>query len=373
MAGVSAGAAGGATQPGAEAAAPAPQTVKKSVWGPTSLNGESLWPTYRDLGVGLFSVQARWDHIAPRTGPRASQGPERPRLSVASLSEETVTDAHSHGMKVQMLIMGTPPWANGGKGWRWAPHDPEDFGDFATAIARKYPSVRPVDDLGRAQPQAQLQALHPREVDRPAKLNKAQQVAPRRYAELLDTAYGALKAESPANVVIGGNTYTAAGPADINTFQWIRYMKLPGGSRPRMDMYGHNPWGSRDPEPEGSAVAPGARSPSADLRRLAGCSTRNFPGQPLKLFLAEWGVPTGFEDIDLQYVAAGQGGVEVDQGRAQDRADLEADLHRRLGPPRGHRPQLDGVPGRQREAEAGDLQRLQVRLSAGSGGASRRD
>ena len=37
--------------------------------------------------------------------------------------------------------MGTPKWANGGRSWNWAPDDPSDFGDFATAISRYYPSV----------------------------------------------------------------------------------------------------------------------------------------------------------------------------------------------------------------------------------------
>ena len=48
----------------------APPTVKKSVWGQTALNGQSLFPTYQDLGVGLYSIQARWDHIAPEDRPR---------------------------------------------------------------------------------------------------------------------------------------------------------------------------------------------------------------------------------------------------------------------------------------------------------------
>jgi hypothetical protein len=274
--------------------------VKKSVWGPTSLNDESLWPTYQDLGVGLFSVQARWDHIAPEVRPRAPRDPDDPAYEWPDYLQETITGALAHGMKVQILIMGTPPWANGDKTWRWTPHDPDDFGDFAHAIARKYPDVRLWMVWGEPNRKHNFQPFHPSKSTN-GKLTKKQQVAPRRYAQLLDTAYGALKAENPANVVIGGNTYTAAGPADINTFPWIRYMKLPGGKRPRMDMYGHNPWGSKvpnlkDPPSPRGAVAFG------DLRRLAKVLDRTFPGKRLKLFLAEWGVPTGFEDIDLQYV-----------------------------------------------------------------------
>ncbi|MBM3666184.1 MAG: hypothetical protein FJW90_01660, partial [Actinobacteria bacterium] len=53
----------GAIGAGSAAAA---QTVKKGVWGlPTTLNGRSLFPTYKDLGFGVYNMQARWDGIAP--------------------------------------------------------------------------------------------------------------------------------------------------------------------------------------------------------------------------------------------------------------------------------------------------------------------
>ena len=48
-----------ATGPAAELSAsqssggPAPQTEKKAMWGPTVLNGVSLFPAFRDLGVGI--------------------------------------------------------------------------------------------------------------------------------------------------------------------------------------------------------------------------------------------------------------------------------------------------------------------------------
>ena len=50
------------TKSDAEASGPALQTTKKLMWGPPFLaDGTSLFPTYRDLGVGIFAVQARWE------------------------------------------------------------------------------------------------------------------------------------------------------------------------------------------------------------------------------------------------------------------------------------------------------------------------
>ena len=213
--GASAGAVGGATQPGTETAAPAPQTVKKSVWGPTSLNGESLWPTYRDLGVGLFSIQARWDQIAP-TEPAEPRDPLDPAYVWPEYLDFAVSEATEHGMKVQILIMGAPPWSNGGKGWKWSPRDPLDFADFATAISGRYPSVDHWMIWGEPNRKPNFGPFTPA-TSPTGKLNKDQQAAPRAYAKLLDLSYRALKADDPSNLVIGGNTYTASGRRATST------------------------------------------------------------------------------------------------------------------------------------------------------------
>jgi hypothetical protein len=66
--------------------------------------------------------------------------------------------------------------------------------------------------------------------------------APRRYARLLDAAYGALKRVRRSNVVIGGNTFVTG---TMRPGNWIRNMKLSNGRPPRMDLYGHNPFSAR--------------------------------------------------------------------------------------------------------------------------------
>src|SRR5205085_1832988 len=67
---------------------------------------------------------------------------------------------------------------------------------------------------------------------------------PRRYARLLDTTYGALKRVHRRNLVIGGNTFVSG---DIPALQYLKWMQLPHGRRPRMDLYGHNPFTQRAP------------------------------------------------------------------------------------------------------------------------------
>ncbi len=273
------------------------------MWVGAAPDGRSLFPVYRDLGVGLYSTVVRWDWIAPDARPADPTNPNDPAYTWPAYVTEAVAEAAKYGIKVQVMILGTPPWANGGKSWQWVPDQPKDFGDFTAAISRRYPTVKHWMIWGEPNRAPNLQPFTPVTKQTAKKLTPAQQVAPRNYAQLLDAAYSSLKGVNTANKVIGGNTYTSSGVDDINPYQWIRYMKLPGGARPRMDMWGHNPFGFDVPKLKSlkEKAAPRGTVPFSDLRRLARELDRNFRGRRLKLFLAEWGVPSGSKDKDLGY------------------------------------------------------------------------
>lgn len=292
-------AAGAGDKAKAKAAAPK-QTVKKSMWGqPTLSDGRSTFPIMKDLGVGLYSIQVRWEAIAPTVKPLDPTNPNDPAYQWPQYLTDAVAEATANGMQVQLLIMGTPPWANGGQSWEWMPNNVQDWTDFVTAVTRKYPVATHYMIWGEPNRTPNFKPSTPA-TSNTGKLKGAQQVSPRNYAILLDAAYAAIKAEGPADKVIGGNTYTAAGKDDINTYQWAKYMKLPNGSRPRMDLWGHNPWGFTLPNFDDP---PGRRGTVtfSDLQRLVKVLDKEFKPRKLKLFLAEWGVPSGFKDKDLGY------------------------------------------------------------------------
>jgi len=217
----------------------------KMIWGTVDLtNGRSAFPIYHQLGVDVFQIELNWAHTAP-TRPDRATDPKDPAYDwSAELGQALHAAAHYH-IRVCILVLGTPAWANGGLDDSWAPSNPKDFGNFLTAAARRYRSVHYWMVWGEPNRNANFQPMPPNS-----------SVGPRRYALLLNAGYHALKRVSRANVVIGGNTssYGTVQPADF-----ARWMRLPNGRPPPLDYYGLNPYSARFPKPHQRVCCKGGR------------------------------------------------------------------------------------------------------------------
>ena len=254
------------------AAAPASAEItrKKSMWGPATVGGASQFPIYADLGVGIWQTGLRWEQVATRRPERPSD-PTDPAYAWPAELDAAIADAQAHGIAVALLVMGTPAWANGGRSAKWAPNSPRDYARFLTAAAHRYPAVRHWIIWGEPTKNTNFQPLRK---DRHRRLTGRGLRGPRIYARMLDRAYGALKAVSPANIVIGGNSFTVG---TVTPRRWIQALRLPGGRPPRMDLYGHNPFSARRPvlsqDPLGRGFAD-----FGDLDTLAGWLDRDLKG-----------------------------------------------------------------------------------------------
>jgi hypothetical protein len=266
----------------------------KAMWGPAIHEGTSLFPTYRELGVNIYEDRLNWSLIAPRR-PRSPTNPDDPAYVWPAEVTTAVAEAQRYHMQVALEVIGAPRWANNGKAWNWAPLHSRDYADFATAAAKRYPSVHLWMIWGEPSRRPDF------EPETPAKpftrLDAQQTVAPHLYARMLDAAYGALKSVSRSNLVIGGMTYTTG---DISTQQWIENLRLPDGKPPRLDMYGHNPFSFRAPN-LANPPSPDEQIDFSDLGRLSKLVDRYLgrSGNPdPKLFISEWTVPT---KVDLEF------------------------------------------------------------------------
>jgi hypothetical protein len=267
----------------ATTAAPA-SGFQKAIWGQVYRNGVNQFPLYKRLGVSIYQADLPWDQVATRRPPHPTD-PSDPAYRWPAVIRQAIRQASRFHMRVLLQITGTPGWANGGRPFNWAPNNPADYAAFAAAAARKYPSVHLWMIWGEPTRSPNFQPLTPAAPG--AQLDAAQQRAPHIYAQLLDSAYAALKRVSGHNVVIGGCTYTTG---DIDTQQWIENLRLPDGRAPRMDMYAHNPFGWEDPN-FSDPPSPSGEVQFSDLPRLAGWIDRSLH-RKLPIFLSEWTIPT---------------------------------------------------------------------------------
>jgi hypothetical protein len=273
---------------------------KKAIWGPLSVDGRSTFPTYHRLGVGIYEMHLNWRATAPTRPARASD-PNDAAYAWPPSVDHAIAEADRYGIRVLLMIVATPNWANGGRASRWAPHRPADLAAFAKAAARRYRSVRHWMIWGEPTRRPNFMPLNP---ETPGKrLTPQEKRAPRHYARMLDASYRALKRVRRRNIVIGGNSYTTG---DISPRNWIREMRLPNGRRPRMDMYGHNPFTYRRPDLRRSRTHPqfgyADFSDLDDLMRwLDRHGYRNSRGRPLRVFISEWTLPTDHVNHEFNF------------------------------------------------------------------------
>lgn len=274
----------------------ADRSIPKAFWGPLTWNGNSAFPTYHDLGVSIYELDLPWYQIAP-TRPRQPTNPNDPAYQWPTGIDYAVQQTAYYHMRLLLQIFGAPSWANGGHAPNYPPLHPRDLAKFMTAAARRYPTVHLWMIWGEPdrKPDFGIDKTVPYTATR---LTRAEARAPNLYAQMLDRSYGALKAASKSNIVIGGDTYTTG---DIPVALWIENMRLPDGKPPRLDMYGHNPFTSRRPSLTNPPTGYGYYDFS-DLKRLWKLVNRNLapPQHKLKIFLSEWTVPTA-PDSEFPY------------------------------------------------------------------------
>jgi hypothetical protein len=263
-------------------------TSKKSIWGPVNRNGQDQFPIYHDLGAGIWQSTLNWRDITP-TRPAHPTDPADPTYQWPSELDQAVRDGQRYHIRISLLVMSTPSWANGGQPYNWVPSQISDYTDFLTAAARRYPSVKLWMIWGEPSRRANFMPETPAPANSTS-LTAEQAAAPRYYARMLDASYAALKAVRRSNIVIGGNTFTSG---DIGPYNWVRYMRLPNGHRPRLDLYGHNPFTGRRPQ-TGVFQDPFVVDIS-DMPRFTHFldnNLRDAAGRPLKLFFSEFFWPT---------------------------------------------------------------------------------
>jgi hypothetical protein len=278
----------------------------KGFWGPS--DRDSMTRVYKNLGVKLYQTQLRWAEIAPNR-PANPRNPSDPAYRWPKSVDDAVLNAKLClcGMNVGLMVLSSPNWANGNRGY-WGAPNPGAYANFMYAASKKYPDVRLWMIWGEPARKANWQPLTPqseKDANAGKPLTSAQKKAPRAYAAVLDAAYGALKQANGQNKVIGGNTFSWG---SIRPVQFVKNMRFgSNNAKPRVDMYGHNPFTNRKPNLANKPYCGTEKAGCADYSDLDWFnrvvdSNLGRPGHShVQLFLSEWTVPTRPRDSEFPF------------------------------------------------------------------------
>jgi hypothetical protein len=196
--------------------------IQDDTWlefGPGKL--EERLATFERLGVPIVRFTLRWNEVAVRR-PKQAASPSDPAYDWHR-PDRVLRGLRRHGLVPILTLVGTPPWANGGRTPNFAPPRPRDFRRFATAAARRYPWVR-----------YWLIWNEP---------NKRLWLRPTRagiYVEhLLNPGYEAIHAVLPHARVGGGVTGPCGAVGGVAPTAWVRGMAR---AHARFDAYAHHPY-----------------------------------------------------------------------------------------------------------------------------------
>jgi hypothetical protein len=245
--------------------------IQDDAWlefGPGTL--EQRLSTIEALGAPLVRFTLRWDQIAP-TRPVVATSPDDPAYDWR-LSDSILEGLRAHGLTAIVTLLGTPPWANGGRASNYAPTNATDFAGFARAAAARYRWVRYWLVWNEPNQQRWLRPTSARVY----------------VTRLLNPAYAAIHARIPAAKVGGGVTAPRAGTGGVAPVTWILAMRAAGA---RLDAYAHHPYPSSPAESPFSGGCAGCLTITmATLGRLLSTVTRAFG--PKRIWLTEYGYQT---------------------------------------------------------------------------------
>ena len=233
--------------------------------------------TFKRLGVPIVRFTLRWNEIARRRpkNPSSTGDPaydwRRP--------DRVLRGLRRYGLTPVVTLVGTPPWANGGRTPNYAPPHPRDFRRFATAAARHYPWIRywliwnePNKRLWLRPTKAAIYVQH-----------------------LLNPGYEAIHAVLPHARVGGGVTGPRGAAGGVAPPTWVKGMAR---AHAKLDAYAHHPYPaspSETPSSGGCKNCPWITM--ATIRKLLILVKRYWGSKPV--WLTEYGYQTRPPDTFL--------------------------------------------------------------------------
>jgi hypothetical protein len=226
----------------------------------------------RATGASVVRIPVEWRYLVSPDPPAGFDAgdPASPAYDFTAV-DAAVRDTVAAGMTPLLVVTRAPAFAEARRSWpyaypgSWAP-SPTAFGEFATAVARRYDGSFP-DPLapGRALPRVRLleawnepnlaRYLEPQWV---AEGGRWRAFSPLLYRQLLNAFYTAVKAVEPTDTVIATGVAPNGEPAGVGRMTPVRFLRgmlcLEGGGRagcldpPHFDVLAFHPLSFESPD-----------------------------------------------------------------------------------------------------------------------------
>jgi hypothetical protein len=238
------------------------------IMSPDAAVREQALARIRSAGASVVRIPVEWRYIVSGDRPAGFEA-ANPASTAYDFTtvDSAVRDAVATGLAPLLVVTSAPDFAEAPHRWpyaypgTWAPN-PAAFGEFATAVARRYDGSFPDPlELGRALPRVRLleawnepnlaRYLEPQWV---AEGGRWRAFSPLLYRQLLNAFYAAVKAVEPSDTVIATGVAPNGEPAGVGRMTPVRFLHemlcLEGGcpDPPHFDVLAFHPLSFESPD-----------------------------------------------------------------------------------------------------------------------------
>jgi hypothetical protein len=212
----------------------------------------------QELRPQVLRLNLNWHQVAP-TRPADPTNPLDPAYNWSAY-DQAIQRASSIGTEMLLHLIGTPPWANGGRVPAYAPTSMSDLYAFAVAAARRYSGLPQWGGLPAVVRWAAWNEPNLATYLRPTWRRirgRLQPVGARTYARICNNVVRAVHAAAaevprPVKVACGVTAPYAKGGSGISPIRFLRELKR---AKAKFDVYAHHPY-SRHPSISPSTIPP---------------------------------------------------------------------------------------------------------------------
>jgi hypothetical protein len=254
-----------------------------------------------ELRPQVLRFNLNWYQVAPVRPLLDPTNPLDPAYQWA-IYDQAILRAQALGAEVLLHVIGTPPWANAGRDWRYAPANMADLRAFTIAAARRYSGLPHYGGMPAVNKWAAWNEPNLSTFLKPSwgrVRGRLFPVAARTYARICNTVWKAVHDAAVENaravqVACGVTSPYGKGASAVAPIRFLREMKR---SKARFDVYAHHPYSRTRPAISPTAIPRERRLTVSlgNIRDLFAELTRLY-GKRKRVWLTEYGYETNPPD-----------------------------------------------------------------------------